>query len=136
VTWDGLYQIAGNMVLLGIYIGPSALAGLGTMLLLIPLNFMSMMRMGTLRRAISKENDSRIKVTNEVLQGIRAVKVYAWEASFTRKLNELRVVEMMHVLRSLTYKAVSNCVMMVNPNIMTFIAFTTLARRTWQRATL
>ena len=59
------------MILLGIYIGPSALAGLASMLLLIPLNFCSMMRIQGMRRVIVKHNDARVKVMNEVLQGIR-----------------------------------------------------------------
>jgi hypothetical protein len=38
--------------------------------------------MGQLRRLISVENDRRIKVTNEVLQGVRAVKLYHWEDAY------------------------------------------------------
>jgi hypothetical protein len=91
VAWDGLYQIVTNMVLLGLYIGPSALAGLGSMIFLIPLNFMSMVAIGSYRRAISKENDLRVKVTNEVLQGIRAIKFYAWEAFFFGRIGSIGI---------------------------------------------
>jgi hypothetical protein len=36
VTWDAVYQIIGYMVLLGLFLGPSCLAGLATMLFFIP----------------------------------------------------------------------------------------------------
>lgn len=111
VTWDGLYQIVTNMILLGIYIGPSALAGLATMLLLIPLNFLSMTRMGRLRRAISKENDSRVKIINEVLQGVRAVKFYAWETFFSKRIGAVRNAEL-SALRAYAVQAAVNSTMM------------------------
>ena len=48
-----------------------------------PAQGMIMRRMGLLRRLIAVENDRRIKVTNEVLQGVRAVKLYNWEDAYS-----------------------------------------------------
>lgn len=71
VVWDALYQIAGYMLLLGLFIGWSSLAGLATMLLLVPINLIMMKKMSAYRQMIVRHNDSRIKVTNEVLQAMK-----------------------------------------------------------------
>ena len=112
VTWDGLYQIVTNMILLGWYIGPSALAGLFSMVLLIPINFFFMMRQQVARRAIVKENDLRVKVMNEILQGIRAVKLYAWENFFVRKVLRIRESELLGVRGYAVQQAVNSTIMM------------------------
>jgi len=41
--------------------------------------------------------DSRIKITNELLQGIRIVKFYAWEKSFMDRVEQLRSEELKHI---------------------------------------
>lgn len=34
--------------------------------------------------------DSRVKTTNEILQAIKIVKLYAWEGSFAQKVTQTR----------------------------------------------
>jgi ABC-type multidrug transport system fused ATPase/permease subunit len=123
VAWDGLFQIITNMILLGIYIGPSALAGLASMLLLIPLNFCSMMRIAGLRRAIVKENDARVKVMNEVLQGVRAVKLYAWEDFFARRVLGIRERELAGIRGYALQSAVNSTLMQTAPIIVAVVTF-------------
>lgn len=127
VTWDGAYQIVTNMVLLGLYIGPSALAGLASMLLLIPVNFVGMMKMGGLRRAIVKENDQRVKVMNEVLQGIRAVKLYAWETFFTGKVLRVRDAELVAVRGYAVQNAINSTFMQTAPVLVAVVTLLVFA---------
>ena len=127
VIWDGLFQIVSNMVLLGIYIGPSALAGLGSMILLIPLNFMAMTAMGKWRRIIAKENDTRVKITNEVLLGIRAVKFYAWELFFEKRINDVRVKELAGLRGYALQTSVNSTLMMTAPVLVAIVTLTVYA---------
>lgn len=126
VIWDGLYQIIGYMVLLFIYIGPSALAGLGMMVILIPINVMMMIKMMGLRRNIVKHNDNRIKITNEVLQGIRPVKLYGWESSFLTRLAGIREDELIAIKKYAVQNAVNTMLMQTAPilvGIVTLLVF-------------
>lgn len=41
-----------------------------------------------------QKTDSRVKLTNEVLQGIRAIKSYHWERIFTSRLASIRNEEL------------------------------------------
>lgn len=41
------------------------------------------------------QKDQRIKLMNEVLNGIKVLKLYAWEMSFKDKINVIRDMELM-----------------------------------------
>ena len=41
------------------------------------------------RDKINKATDRRVKVTNEILQGIRAIKMYGWEDSFVEMVKRI-----------------------------------------------
>ena len=49
-----------------------------------------------------KMKDNRIKMMNEILSGIKILKLYAWENSFAEKIQSIREDEC-RVLRSATY---------------------------------
>ena len=93
-AWDSWYQILGYMLILYYFLGLASLAGLLCMILLIPVQGFVMARMQTLRRAITIVNDQRIKVTNEVLQGVRAVKLYHWEDAYIKIIGKIRNEEL------------------------------------------
>ena len=93
-VWDSFYQILGYLALLAFYVGPSCLAGLLTMLCVMPAQAYLMVVLSRYRRAISKATDQRIKVTNEVLQGIRAVKMYSWEEAYAGFVQATRETEL------------------------------------------
>lgn len=46
--------------------------------------------------------DARIKLMNEILNGIKVLKLYAWEKSFQEKVLEIRQKEL-NVLRKTAY---------------------------------
>ena len=58
VCWDGLYQISGYIGLLIYYIGPTALLGLLTMFLLIPLQGIVMKKLFGYQRRMVKHQVS------------------------------------------------------------------------------
>jgi ABC-type multidrug transport system fused ATPase/permease subunit len=51
-------------------------------------------RLSSLREANLRYTDSRVKLTNEIMQGIRAVKSYNWEESFKERLRGIRDQEL------------------------------------------
>ena len=121
VIWDAPFQIAGYMILLGFFVGYSALAGLSSMLLLIPLNGVAMMQMGRHRRAVTVENDKRIKITNEILAGIKAVKLYAYENAVAAIIGKIRDAELAAIKSYFVVSAVNTTLMMVAPTIVAVI---------------
>lgn len=75
--WSGMEQVAVAIALLIRAIGPPALAGLGVVIIMIPFQGMVIRHLQELRKATVKYTDRRVKLMNEILQGIRVIKVYA-----------------------------------------------------------
>lgn len=51
-----------------------------------------------------KSKDNRIKLMNEVLNGIKVLKLYAWELAFRDKVSQIREGEL-RVLKKAAYLA-------------------------------
>ena len=85
-TWNGLLDILGYMALLVAFMGPSMLAGILIMVSVIPLNAAFLGILAKAREKTLRFTDQRVKLTNEVLQGIRSIKSYAWEVPFLQQV--------------------------------------------------
>ncbi|CAK8671759.1 unnamed protein product [Clavelina lepadiformis] len=102
ILWSGPFQIILAMYFLWQTMGPATLAGLGVMVLLIPINGYIASRAHKLQIEQMKHKDERIKVMNEILNGIKVLKMYAWELSFRDKVYAVRGNEM-NVLKRAAY---------------------------------
>ena len=68
-----LYAIIGSAVILWFYIGPAVFAGIGALVILIPINSFIATKLGQANRQKLEASDSRIKIINEVLNGIKVI---------------------------------------------------------------
>ncbi|KAI8362629.1 multi drug resistance-associated protein MRP [Blakeslea trispora] len=90
IIWSGPFQIVIALVFLYNTMGPSIGAGVGILLLAIPLNTMIARKMRSLQKKQMGNKDARVKLMNEILNGIRVIKLYAWETPFLEKINYIR----------------------------------------------
>ena len=56
-----------------------------------PLNALVARRMKSLQIEQMKNKDKRNKMMDEILNGIKIIKLYAWESSFRSKIDAIRV---------------------------------------------
>ena len=56
------------------------------MFFLIPLNGRIFLLLNQIRKLKVKVTDTRVKLMNEILAGIRVLKYYAWERAFSEKV--------------------------------------------------
>ncbi|KAJ3416858.1 hypothetical protein HDV05_008443 [Chytridiales sp. JEL 0842] len=75
-------------------IGPSGLAGIAIMLFSIPVQGYMIRKLMALRKTTATIADERIKLTSEALTGIRVIKFFTWESSFSSRINGLRECEL------------------------------------------
>ncbi|KAL4648167.1 canalicular multispecific organic anion transporter 2 isoform X2 [Arapaima gigas] len=102
MLWSAPLQIILALYFLWQNLGPSVLAGVAVMVLLIPLNATIAMKTRAFQVEQMQYKDSRIKLMNEILNGIKVLKLYAWENSFKGKVLEIRDKEL-NVLRKMAY---------------------------------
>ncbi|XP_060071681.1 multidrug resistance-associated protein 1-like [Ylistrum balloti] len=100
--WSGPFQIAVSLYFLWQTLGPSVLAGTGVMIVMIPVNAVIAKKSRDLQMKQMRLKDSRIKLMNEVLNGIKVLKLYAWEKSFENQVLEIRNKEL-RVLKKMAY---------------------------------
>jgi hypothetical protein len=78
MLWSAPLQI---IVILGLLIrllGPAALAGFGLMVLFMPIQGRVMKTLTGYRKDVQLITDQRVKLVNEVLQGVKIIKLFAW----------------------------------------------------------
>ncbi|XP_028899889.2 multidrug resistance-associated protein 1 isoform X3 [Zeugodacus cucurbitae] len=90
MIWSAPLQIALAMYFLWLQLGPSVLAGLAVMIILIPVNGVIANRIKVYQIRQMKYKDERVKLMNEVLGGIKVLKLYAWEPSFENQVLQIR----------------------------------------------
>ncbi|KAG0196953.1 hypothetical protein BGX28_009529, partial [Mortierella sp. GBA30] len=94
-----VFVIVGLLVNL---MGPAALLGAAILMLSNPIQAWGLSRLAPVRKSASECTDSRIRLSTEILQGIRVIKFFAWENSFLAKLAEIRALELALIRRILT----------------------------------
>uniref|UniRef100_A0A803T4G9 Multidrug resistance-associated protein 1 n=1 Tax=Anolis carolinensis TaxID=28377 RepID=A0A803T4G9_ANOCA len=104
MVWSAPLQVILALYLLWQNLGPSVLAGVAVMLLLVPVNAVIAMKTKTYQVAHMKSKDNRIKLMNEILNGIKVLKLYAWELAFKEKVLGIRKEEL-RVLKKSAYLA-------------------------------
>ncbi|XP_007257301.3 ATP-binding cassette sub-family C member 3 isoform X3 [Astyanax mexicanus] len=102
MLWSAPLQIILALFFLWQTLGPSVLAGVAVMVLLIPFNAVIAMKTRAYQVEQMQYKDARIKLMNEILNGIKVLKLYAWEVSFKEKVLQIRQKEL-NVLRKTAY---------------------------------
>ncbi|XP_004859793.1 canalicular multispecific organic anion transporter 2 isoform X4 [Heterocephalus glaber] len=121
LLWSAPLQVSLAIYFLWQILGPSVLAGVALMVLLIPLNSAVAMKMRAYQVQQMKFKDSRIKLMSEILAGIKVLKLYAWEPSFLEQVESIRQSEL-RVLRKGTYlQAISTFIWLCTPFLVTLI---------------
>ncbi|KAF1981153.1 ABC transporter family protein [Aulographum hederae CBS 113979] len=88
--WSAPFQIILCMASLYQLVGLSMLAGVGIMIIMIPINGLIARLMKTLQKKQMKNKDSRTRLMTEILNNMKSIKLYAWTTAFINKLNYIR----------------------------------------------
>ena len=100
--WSSPFKIILSQYFLWQYLGPSSLVGLALMIITIPFDSIIARKLKELKISNMKHKDERIKITNELLDGIKIIKLSAWEPSFAKKVIDIRKKEL-HTIRLMAY---------------------------------
>ncbi|XP_054838696.1 ATP-binding cassette sub-family C member 2 isoform X1 [Eublepharis macularius] len=105
--WSSPLQIALSIVFLWEELGPSMLAGIGVMVLLLPINAVLVTKARAIQMKNMTNKDERMKIMNEILSGIKILKLFAWEPSFEQRIGRIRTRELKGLLNFSYLQAIS-----------------------------
>ncbi|CAB1328550.1 unnamed protein product [Coregonus sp. 'balchen'] len=122
--WVGPLQAAAVMVLLWYEVGPSCLAGMAVLVFLMPIQTLFGRLFSSFRGTTAALTDNRIRTMNEVVSGIRIIKMYAWEKPFAALVDEVRRKEISKIMKSSYLRGLNMASFFVASKIIVFITFT------------
>ncbi|XP_058980638.1 multidrug resistance-associated protein 1 isoform X16 [Musca domestica] len=125
MLWSAPLQIGLALYFLWQLLGPSVLAGLAVMIVLIPVNGVIANRIKTYQIRQMKYKDERVKLMNEVLSGIKVLKLYAWEPSFEKQVLEIREKEIATLKSTAYLNASTSFLWSCAPFLISLITFGT-----------
>ncbi|KAJ3092332.1 hypothetical protein HK102_008482 [Quaeritorhiza haematococci] len=102
ISWSGPFQICLALYFLYQALGPAIFAGVAVMVLMVPVNGWLAVKSRNLQKMQMNNKDSRAKLMDEVLSGMKVIKLYAWEIPFLKKVQNVREAEL-STLKSIGY---------------------------------
>ncbi|NXX29747.1 MRP4 protein, partial [Nicator chloris] len=129
--WAGPLQAIAVTVLLWMEIGPSCLAGMAVLIILLPVQTCIGRLFSSFRSKTAALTDVRIRTMNEVISGMKIIKMYAWEKSFAELVNGLRRKEIAMIMKSSYLRGLNLASFFVASKItvfMTFMAYVLLGK--------
>ncbi|KAL3999294.1 F-box and leucine-rich repeat protein 13 [Sarotherodon galilaeus] len=122
--WAGPLQAMVIIIFLWYEIGPSCLAGVATIAVMMPIQTWFGKLFGIFRSKTAVLTDSRIRIMNEVVSGIRIIKMYAWEKPFSALVTEVRKKEMSRILKSSYLRGLNMASFFASSKLIIFVTFT------------
>ncbi|XP_043938804.1 ATP-binding cassette sub-family C member 8 isoform X3 [Protopterus annectens] len=105
--WAMPMQIIVGVILLYYLLGISALIGATVITVLAPVQYFVATKLSQTQRSTLEYSNERLKKTNEMLRGIKLLKLYAWEHIFHGIMEETRQKEMTSLKAFALYTSIS-----------------------------
>ncbi|XP_063952974.1 ATP-binding cassette sub-family C member 9-like [Lytechinus pictus] len=106
--WSIPYLVIGYLVILYFQLGVASLIGSSIFLFSIPLQTLIAKKTAQYQKGAMTCADSRLKQTNEMLQGIKLIKLYAWEDIFLSSIGGARADEIWQLVTQNIWKVILN----------------------------
>lgn len=98
--WSTPFQIIISLWLLWNELGASVIGGLTIMVVLIPVNAYCAYCVKNLLSNQMRLKDERLKTLNEMLNGMKVLKLYAWEQAIINKVERIREQELKYIKKA------------------------------------
>ncbi|KAH0554301.1 probable multidrug resistance-associated protein lethal(2)03659 [Cotesia glomerata] len=102
-------------------VGVAAIIGVASLLMFIPLQGWLGKKSSILRFKTAIRTDERVRLTNEIISGIQAIKMYAWEHPFSNLIEKARKKEMRMVKYGSYVRGVMLSFMLFSSRLSLFI---------------
>ncbi|KAE8605948.1 hypothetical protein XENTR_v10010526 [Xenopus tropicalis] len=130
--WAMPVQIIVGVILLYYILGISALIGAVVIIVLAPIQYFVATKLSQAQRSTLEYSNERLKKTNEMLRGIKLLKLYSWEHIFHSSVEETRQKEMNSLKAFALYTSISifmNAAIPIAAVLITFVVHVHLLHR-------
>ncbi|KAA0052500.1 ABC transporter C family member 12-like [Cucumis melo var. makuwa] len=121
--WSSPFRIIMSLILLYQQLGVASLFGALILALMVPVQTVIISKMRKQTRKGLQETDRRVGLTNEILAAMDTVKCYAWEASFSSRVQEIRNDELSWFRKAQLLYAFNGFIMNGIPIFVTVVSF-------------
>lgn len=104
-------------------IGIAFIAGVVVMLLMIPINMFVSVKVKKWQGLQMRLKDERQKMTNEVLNGVKVIKLYAWEEPMLKAITDIRERELALIKKAGIIRTATDVVNICSPFLVAVAAF-------------
>uniref|UniRef100_A0A7E4W8A1 ABC-type glutathione-S-conjugate transporter n=1 Tax=Panagrellus redivivus TaxID=6233 RepID=A0A7E4W8A1_PANRE len=123
--WSSPFQITLALIFLFNTLGIAALPGVIITGLFVPYTFLTSIIMRKWLAEQMKLKDKRTKIVNELLNGIKVIKLYAWEIPMQALIEQIRQKELNCILKASLWKVSSDIFYWSAPFLVALGAFST-----------
>uniref|UniRef100_A0A4W5L124 ATP-binding cassette, sub-family C (CFTR/MRP), member 8 n=1 Tax=Hucho hucho TaxID=62062 RepID=A0A4W5L124_9TELE len=127
--WAMPVQIIVGVILLYYLLGISALIGATVIAVLAPVQYFVATKLSQAQKSTLEYSSERLKKTNELLRGIKLLKLYAWEHIFCHSVEETRAKELTSLQAFALYTSISMILILISPlaDLSPAVAFASLS---------
>ncbi len=125
MLWSAPLQITLTLYYLWQQIGPALFAGLGVMVFSIPLNALVARTIKRYQTELMKKRDQRVNATSEAVNGMKIIKLSAWESHFLSKIVGVRAEEVTALTRWALVQQATTVLWVGMPLLVSVAAFAT-----------
>ncbi|KAG2173089.1 hypothetical protein INT43_004462 [Umbelopsis isabellina] len=111
------------IVLLYQILGTACLLGLSILVIVLPINHYNAKWLAITQRNLMKIRDRRVGLTNEIMQSIRQVKLFAWEEQWERRILAIRNDELKQIRNVALYQIYFDFIWQGCPLFVTLLSF-------------
>eukprot|EP00216_Chloropicon_sp_CCMP2111_P001940 CAMPEP_0198246788 /NCGR_PEP_ID=MMETSP1446-20131203/46149_1 /TAXON_ID=1461542 ORGANISM="Unidentified sp, Strain CCMP2111" /NCGR_SAMPLE_ID=MMETSP1446 /ASSEMBLY_ACC=CAM_ASM_001112 /LENGTH=1394 /DNA_ID=CAMNT_0043931111 /DNA_START=581 /DNA_END=4768 /DNA_ORIENTATION=+ len=129
-VWNAPLKIAVIMTMLSHVLGVlPAFVGLCVTIVMVPMGAIIARKLAKTRKELMSKTDCRVKLVTELVNGIKAVKLYAWETAYVKKIRHAREQEL-RLVRRVAYLSIGNQIVFYStPVLVALAAFWSYALR-------
>ncbi|CAJ0899218.1 6026_t:CDS:10 [Entrophospora sp. SA101] len=122
-----------TQITIGLYflyrlLGVASIFGFMIMIIIIPINQQTAKYFAKTQEKLMKARDNRVNLMNELLQGIRMIKFFAWEKNWTKQVLETREVELVHLRKNFLFLLAFNFIWLLSPVLVSIVSFAVFSK--------
>ena len=123
VIWSAPFQIVLALIFLWFQVEWAVFGGIAVIMISFPVNFFLAKLQRSLQVGQLKFKDKRIRQMGEILNGIKVIKLYAWEIPFLKRIFGTRTSEVGYLYKAAYLNGVNTFTFTLMPFLVSIVTF-------------